>query len=119
MFGIDLNCLTKELQKKFASSASVTLIPGNLIFLILMYLLEHKNSLHRIQFFNAALPNNFLAYINSFYCAYRNQGMVKEREIIIQGRLASEVEMYLISTYDMPKHLIASKVLKGVKAKKK
>lgn len=45
--------------------------------------------------------------------------MVKDREIIIQGHRASEVEMYLITTYDMPKHLFTSKVLKGVKAKKK
>ena len=47
VFGIDLNSLTKELQKKFASSATVTLIPGKLscIRLNIHYLSKLKKSL--------------------------------------------------------------------------
>jgi translation initiation factor 1 (eIF-1/SUI1) len=45
--------------------------------------------------------------------------MVKDREIIIQGHLAAEVEKYLTVTYEIPNHLLNSQVLKGVKPKKK
>ena len=45
--------------------------------------------------------------------------MLADKEIIIQGNLAAEVESYLVDTYDLPKHLIGSAVLKGVKPKKK
>ena len=45
--------------------------------------------------------------------------MLKDKEVIIQGHLAAEVEMYLVGTYDVPKHLIRSSILKGVKPKKK
>ena len=43
----------------------------------------------------------------------------REREVIIQGDLAAEIEMYVAGTYDIPKHLIHSQILKGVKLKKK
>ena len=46
-------------------------------------------------------------------------GMLADKEIIIQGNLAAEVESYLVDTYDLPKHLIGSTILKGVKPKKK
>lgn len=63
--------------------------------------------------------NLFICLLIYFALLFFDIGMLKEKEIIIQGHLALEVEMYLISTYDMPKHLISSKVLKGVKPKKK
>ena len=45
-------------------------------------------------------------------------GMVKDREIVIQGHLAAEVEKYLTVTYEIPSHLLHSRLLKGVKPKK-
>lgn len=45
--------------------------------------------------------------------------MIKDREIVIQGHLAVEVESYLTDTCNIPSHLIDSKILKGVKPKKK
>jgi len=46
-------------------------------------------------------------------------GMVKEREVIIQGHLAEEITTYLKTNNSIPIHLITTKLLKGVKPKKK
>ncbi len=73
LFGIDLTQFAQKCQKKFACSATATLIPG----------------------------------------------MVKEREVIIQGHLASEITVYLNTNNSIPIHLITTKLLKGVKPKKK
>ena len=42
----------------------------------------------------------------------------KEREVVIQGHLAAEVEAMLIDVCGIPKHLVESKLAKGVKPKK-
>ena len=73
LFGIDLTQFAQKCQKKFACSATATLIPG----------------------------------------------MLKERELIIQGHLAHELTGYLNTNNSIPIHLITTKLLKGVKPKKK
>ena len=45
-------------------------------------------------------------------------GVGKEREVVIQGHLAAEVEAMLIDVCGIPKHLVESKLAKGVKPKK-
>ena len=67
------------------------------------------------------VANHFSSIMFSTTSLYLDVGMLKdrEREVIIQGNLAAEIEVYLAGTYDIPKHLIHSQILKGVKLKKK
>ncbi len=46
-------------------------------------------------------------------------GLLKEREVVIQGHLAHEITIYLNTNNSIPTHLITTKLLKGVKPKKK
>jgi len=46
-------------------------------------------------------------------------GLLKEREVVIQGHLAHEITIYLNTNNSVPTHLITTKLLKGVKPKKK
>jgi translation initiation factor 2D len=46
-------------------------------------------------------------------------GMVKDREVVVQGHLSSELEGLLVEGCGVPKHLIEVKVGKGVKPKKR
>ena len=52
-------------------------------------------------------------YLFSIFCIPSN--MI----VIIQCNLAAETEVYLASTYDIPKDLISSQILKGIKWKRK
>ena len=65
------------------------------------------------------VANHFSSIIFSITSLYLDVGMLKDREVIIQGNLAAEIEVYWAGTYDIPKHLIHSQILKGVKLKKK
>ena len=73
IFGIDLQTMTKDCQKKFACSATYGLIPG----------------------------------------------MVKDKEVIVQGHLSYEIQEYLINRCSIPSNLIQIVVAKNVKPKKK
>ena len=46
-------------------------------------------------------------------------GMVKDREVVIQGHLSAELEGLLVEQCGVPRHLIEVKVAKGVKPKKR
>jgi translation initiation factor 1 (eIF-1/SUI1) len=46
-------------------------------------------------------------------------GIAKEKEIVIQGNLAYDVEKYLVSHMGVPAHLIDISSSKGAKLKKK
>jgi len=52
------------------------------------------------------------------YCTLLGNNAGKEREVVIQGHLAAEVEAMLIDVCGIPKHLVESKLAKGVKPKK-
>jgi translation initiation factor 1 (eIF-1/SUI1) len=73
IFGFDISVVTKEFQKKYACSCTISAV----------------------------------------------KGFPKEKEIVMQGHLSFEVESYLIDFLTIPRHLMAIKVLKGVKPKKK
>ena len=46
-------------------------------------------------------------------------GIAHQKEVVIQGHLGLEVEMFLSNQLKLPKHLIELVTQKGVKAKKK
>ena len=63
MFGIDLNTLTKELQKKFASSATVSLIPGKNILFISSRFIYRNSLLSLFRLFSILITTSALIII--------------------------------------------------------
>jgi translation initiation factor 1 (eIF-1/SUI1) len=109
IFRVDLTSMVKDCQKKFACSASVGIIPGTLKHLYI----------YKYVYINVYTGIHICIHINIHIYVYTISGMIHDKEIVIQGHLALEVEVYLSDTWSIPKTYITSNILKGVKAKKK
>ena len=90
-----------------------------------------NHSLHSIPFHQIIFLSYYSSHLILFLSSYSilshsfpshpipsSAGMVKDREIVIQGHLAAEVEKYITMTYEIPSHLLHSRLMKGVKPKK-